>query len=36
MVSTDFCAIRKPNPKVSFLGYRLPCSHPYAWLDGLT
>lgn len=35
MVSTDF--LRKQgeaNPKVSFLGYRLPCSNPYARFDG--
>ncbi|ANF26643.1 hypothetical protein [Stutzerimonas stutzeri] len=36
MVSTDFLRQQnKTNPKVSFLGYRLPCSNPYARFDGL-
>ena len=36
MVSTDFLRLQnKTNPKVSFLGYRLPCSNPYARFDGL-
>ncbi len=36
MVSTDFLRHQEANPKVSFLGYRLPCSNPYARFDGLT
>lgn len=37
MVSTDFLRQQnKPNPKVSFIGYRLPCSNPYARFEGLT
>lgn len=36
MVSTDYLRQQnKTNPKVSFLGYRLPCSNPYARFDGL-
>lgn len=36
MVSTDFLRQQnKLNPKVSFIGYRLPCSNPYARFDGL-
>lgn len=37
MVSTDYLSRQhEPNPTVSFLGYRLPCSNPYARFDGLT
>ncbi|MEL7557962.1 hypothetical protein [Stutzerimonas chloritidismutans] len=36
MVSTDYLRQQnKTNPMVSFLGYRLPCSNPYARFDGL-
>ena len=36
MVSTDYLRQQnKTNPKVNFLGYRLPCSNPYARFDGL-
>lgn len=37
MVSTDY--LRQPradNPKVSFIGYRLPCSNPYARFEGVS
>ena len=36
LVSTDY--LRQPqadNPKVSFVGYRLPCSNPYARFDAV-
>ena len=36
MVSTDFLKQQgKTNPKASFIGYRLPCSNPYAQFDGV-
>ena len=35
MVSTDFLRHTEANPKVAFLGYRLPCSNPYARFDGV-
>lgn len=36
LVSTDFLRQQdQSNPNVSFLGYRLPCSNPYAKFDGL-
>lgn len=36
MVSTDYLRHQhEANPKVSFVGYRLPCSNPYARFDGL-
>lgn len=36
MVSTDYLRHQhEANPKVAFLGYRLPCSNPYARFDGL-
>lgn len=37
MVSTDYLRRQhEPRPKVSFVGYRLPCSNPYARFDGLS
>lgn len=37
MVSTDYLRQRQAeNPKVSFLGYRLPCSNPYARFEGVS
>jgi hypothetical protein len=36
MVSTDYQRRQhEPNPTVSFVGYRLPCSNPSARFDGL-
>ncbi len=36
MVSTDYLRRQhEANPTVAFLGYRLPCSNPYARFDGL-
>ncbi|MCQ4288816.1 hypothetical protein NA647_15430 [Pseudomonas stutzeri] len=36
MVSTDYLRRQhEANPMVAFLGYRLPCSNPYARFDGL-
>lgn len=35
MVSTDYLRHQEANPKVTFLGYRLPCSNPYARFEGL-
>ncbi len=36
MMSTDFLRQQgQANPRVSFIGYRLPCSNPYARFDGL-
>ena len=35
MVSTDFLRYSEANPKVAFLGYRLPCSNPDARFDGV-
>lgn len=34
MLSTDFLRQQESDPKVVFLGYRLPCSNPYARFDG--
>lgn len=37
MVSTDYLRRQhETNPTVSFLGYRLPCSNPYARFDGVS
>lgn len=37
MVSTDYLRQQpSDNPKVSFLGYRLPCSNPYARFEGVS
>jgi len=36
LVSTDYLRKQQEqSPKVSFIGYRLPCSNPYARFDGV-